>query len=183
MSRLGFSLDSSSPHESGLDEDAGSLNYCCYGGDVEDKNSEKIDRDFVRGPDGIRTHIRSKLGYIEGTAEASRHDDVPDVPNPGILIDDVRENLRLGSRKFGATLTNLILSEDGTSCETNVPKFSARNIATLDIILPSTRAEEEIVVNSNDACIQKLTGTKPSYWDCSFFCWVSRDIVFDYGVN
>ncbi|KAF7924000.1 hypothetical protein EAE99_006661 [Botrytis elliptica] len=60
-----------------------------------------------------------------------------------------------------------------TSCETNVPEFCARNFATLDIILPSTRAEEKIVIKSENVCIHELTGPEPSNWDSSFFCWFS----------
>ncbi|TGO37653.1 hypothetical protein BHYA_0092g00360 [Botrytis hyacinthi] len=63
MPHLSFCPDFSSQHESGLDGDMRSLNFCRYGGDVEDKNSERIDEDFVRGPDDIRTHIGSKLDY------------------------------------------------------------------------------------------------------------------------
>ncbi|KAF7891338.1 uncharacterized protein EAF02_001663 [Botrytis sinoallii] len=241
---LSFCPEFSSKHETRHDGDVGSLNSCRYGGDVEDKNSERIDEDFVRGPDDIRAHIGSKLDYLEDISEAFCHDDVPDAPNPGILIgnseairfpfsrhdidkivvasrqmcknatahnrkywsisadnfkltnpswnktlesilQEVGEKLRLGSRKFDATLTNLILSDDGTSCETNVqvhlnrelsslvtssvysPEFSARNYATLDIILPSTRAEEKIVIKSKNVCIHELTGPELSNWGCS----------------
>ncbi|KAF7924940.1 uncharacterized protein EAE98_007028 [Botrytis deweyae] len=216
MPHLSFCPDFSSQHETGHDGDARSLNSCRYGGDVEDKNSERIDEDFVRGPDDIRMHIGSKLDYIEDIPEAFCYDYVPNTPNPEILIDNsetirfplsrhdidkivvannlkttnpswnkiqesilqkVGEKLRLGSRKFDATLTNLILSEDGTSCETNVPEFSARNFATLDIILPSTRAEEKIVIKSKNVCIHELTGPEPSNWDSSFFCWVDLSIT------
>ncbi|TGO09627.1 hypothetical protein BTUL_0159g00120 [Botrytis tulipae] len=52
-----------SQHETGLDGGMRSLNSCRYGGDVEDINSERIDEDFVRGPDDLRTHIGSKLDY------------------------------------------------------------------------------------------------------------------------
>lgn len=78
MPHVSICPDFNSQHESGLDGDVKSLNSCRYGGDVENKNSEKINEDFVRGVDDIRTYIGSKLAYIEGASETSCHDDVPD---------------------------------------------------------------------------------------------------------